>query len=212
MQWSVDRRQFIQRATLAIVAAWSAGLGKIRAAVGQKTQVAARKDVSLKPVSVEGFKLPARKPRTRGNPCEADTCTQAGDVNITCNLACDGCDNCDSGCNTCNGCNGCDASCDPGCNTCNKCNGCDTCNACNGNCNTCNQCDFGQDVCVISCDSSCDGCNSGNTQCGIDIDKNGISDAQQIKSLERSISAFELSLKRKKAALAKLRTLQRKAK
>ena len=82
---------------------------------------------------------------------------------------------------------------------------CDQCDMCNAMCNTCNQCDHGMDRCVVSCDSGCDGCNQGNNQCGVDIDKNGQPDQEQVRALELNIKALEDTLSKRKQALARLR-------
>jgi len=192
------RRGFLKRLGLGAVAAWAVGVGGLSSVFAQ-----AGRQRELKAVSLSGFvKLPAAKPEV---DCVGDVCVQGADVTIKCVAGCDGCDQCNSLCDQCNGCNACDHGCDPGCNTCNGCNGCDQCDMCNAMCNTCNQCDHGMDRCVVSCDSTCDGCNQGNNQCGVDIDKNGQSDQEQVRALELNIKALEDTLNKRKQALTRLR-------
>jgi hypothetical protein len=200
-----DRRQFVRRLGLGLLSLWAAGITGLSSAVAQVTRT--RRTVvprGMKSLSTSGYlKLPARG--VKGEGCETDTCNQAGDVELRCTVACDGCDACNSGCDKCNGCNVCDAGCDVGCNNCNRCNGCDGCDMCDAICNTCNQCDHGGDVCVVSCDTGCDGCNQGDQSCGVDIDKNGTPDAQQVQWLEGNIKALEHTLSLRKTALTRLR-------
>ncbi len=199
---SESRRTFLQSLKWSVFSVWAATVTGASELIASKVPTVKKRVV--KSLSLTGYAFQPATRRKRGQ-CAADVvvCVEV-DVVIKCTTACDGCDRCNTACNTCNACNGCDHGCDPGCNTCNSCNGCNRCDMCDSSCNTCNQCDHGADLCVLHCDSGCDGCHGSDT-CTVDINKNGRKDSEDINALQSSIRAMEMTLERKRTALARLR-------